>query len=94
MPLPEQPLKVSGLEYAELEGLDETICLDTEDGSSFSLNTTAVAMLDLCDGRRSYEEIAAIISDSSGAEKSQVLQDILIILEQFAELGLIYSEQE
>ena len=94
MPLPEKPLKVQGLEYAELEGLDETICLDTEDGSSFSLNTTAVALLDLCDGRRSHEEIAAIISDSSDAEKSQVLKDIQAILEQFTELGLVYSDQE
>jgi len=94
MPLPEQPVKVSGLEYAELEGLDETICLDTEDGSSFSLNATAIAVLDLCDGKRSHEDIAAIISDSSGAGKSQVLRDIRAILEQFAELGLIYSDQE
>ncbi len=91
MPLPERPLKIPGLEYAELEGLDETICLDPEDGSSFSLNTTAVTILDLCDGKRSLEDIADIICDSVGVEKSQPLKDIRTILEQFAELGLIYS---
>ncbi len=92
MSIPVKPLKVETLISEELEGLDEIVYVDTANDSSVSLNMTAVAVLDLCDGKRSPEDIAAVICDVSEAEKPQVMEDVRGILEQFTELGLIYSD--
>ncbi|PJC70499.1 MAG: hypothetical protein CO017_05085, partial [Zetaproteobacteria bacterium CG_4_8_14_3_um_filter_59_5] len=62
MPLPEHPEKIANLSSEELEGLDEVIYVRPDTGASFSLNLTAAAVLDLCDGKRSRTDIAGIIA--------------------------------
>jgi len=89
MPLPDHPLKIKGLEYAELEGLDEVICMEPVNTSSLALNTTALAVLDMCDGNHNVEDISRIICEVTGGESARVQKDVKAILGQFAEYGFI-----
>lgn len=92
MGIPDKPLKVETLESEELEGMDEVIYVDREDGNSFSLNLTAAAILELCDGSRGREEIIEMVRTQCHEEQGRVAQDIETILEEFAEYGIIYSD--
>jgi len=91
MPLPERPEKVEGLLSEELEGLDEVVYVQPEDGASFSLNPTASAILDLCNGQRSHDDLSAILHETVNADINQASADIESILAEFVEYGLIYA---
>lgn len=86
---PERPRKRSSLVREVLEGMDEVIYLDEETASNFALNATAAAVLELCDGTRTAEEIAALIAEATNAPPEDVLKDVRMILTEFAGYGLI-----
>lgn len=92
MEIPAKPLKVETLESEELEGMDEVIYVDREDGNSFSLNLTAAAILELCDGHRGKDEIVAMVREQCHEKQAHVAKDIEAILEEFAKYGIIYSD--
>lgn len=92
MGIPAKPQKVETLESEELEGMDEVIYVDREDGNSFSLNLTAAAILELCDGNRSKDEIVELVREQCHEKQARVAQDVEAILEEFAEYGIIYSD--
>jgi len=92
MPLPERPEKVEGLLSEELEGLDEVVFVRPEDGASFSLNPTAAAILDLCNGQRSHDDLVAILHDTVKVDIAEARADMELILAEFAEYGLIYVD--
>jgi len=92
MPLPANPLKIERLESEELEGMDEIIYVDSENGASFSLNMTAAAILDLCNGQRSLDDLAVILHDTVHADMQQARTDVEAILTEFSEHGLIYVD--
>lgn len=94
MPLPEYPEKIAGLDSEELDGLDEVIYVRTEDGASFSLNLTAAAVLDLCNGQRSCREIAAEIEEISVPGGQNIVADVEHIIEQFVDCGLVYADDD
>lgn len=85
----EKWLKRDDLVCEELEGMDEVAYLDPDDGSSFALNTTASAILELCDGKRTAGNIADIICAALPAERQQVLNEVHKTLEELAAYGLI-----
>ncbi len=87
--LPERPCCVEGLAFAELDGLDEVVCMEPESTSSLALNTTAWAVLKLCDGRHNVEEICRIICETTGGEASRVRADVMAILDRFVEHGFV-----
>lgn len=87
--VPEKPLKKEGLISEELEGMDEVIFVDDETGSNFSLNTVAAAVLELCDGTHSCEDIARILSETLKADREVALKDTHHILIEFVAYGLI-----
>ncbi|RME87311.1 MAG: PqqD family protein [Zetaproteobacteria bacterium] len=89
MSIPKRPKKREGLIREELEGVDEVIYLDEDTASNFAMNLTASAVLELCDGARTPEEIAQIIAEATGASLDEVYQDVRMILEEFAAYGLI-----
>jgi len=96
MSLPEFPERIESLSSEELEGLDEVIYVRSEDGASFSLNMTAASILELCDGRRSRDEIAHLLSDAlpagSAPEQVKISADVDVILTNFVDYGLIYTD--
>ncbi len=94
MPLPEYPLKVENLLCEELEGLDEVVYVQPEDGASFSLNPTAAAILDLCDGSRTADDLAAILHETLGASLEEARADVDAILAEFVDYGLIYMADD
>jgi len=87
-----KPLKIEGLVSEELEGLDEIIYVNAESGSSFSLNPTAAAVLDLCNGQRSHDDLATVLHDTMHVGMRQAMADVEAILAEFAGNGLIYVD--
>ena len=87
--VPERPRKRSGLVREELAGMDEVIYLDEETAANFALNATAAAVLELCDGSRTADEIAALIAEVTHAPLDDVVKDVRMILLEFAGYGLI-----
>ena len=52
------------------------------------LNRTAGQILDLCDGRRTSQDIAESIAQATGADRDQVGRDVDGMLAEFEKLGL------
>lgn len=55
------------------------------------LNDTGATIWGLLDGRRSVEQIAAVLAERHGAPPDQVLPDVIAFLEQLQERGLVHS---
>ncbi len=85
----EFPRKRDTLVSEDLEQMNEVLITDNADGSSFSLNLIAAAVLELCDGQHRPEDMASIISDTLKADPETVQRDVLAILEEFSAFGLL-----
>jgi len=83
------PQAKPGLEFEELEGLDEVVVIDGEGQRCVSLNLTAAAVLEMCDGAHTAQAIAVEISRASGAEVSQVEADVSALLAELKEHQLL-----
>ncbi len=90
--VPEKPIKRDGLTCEEMEGMDEVIFVDSETGSNFSVNLVAAAVLDLCDGNHTDEEIAGFLAESMNTDKQRALIDTQAILSEFAAYGVIQTD--
>jgi pyrroloquinoline quinone biosynthesis protein D len=55
----------------------------------FEPDTIAVAVLRLCDGARSVDDIAAALGRSYDADRAHILADILPMLQDLADKGVI-----
>jgi pyrroloquinoline quinone biosynthesis protein D len=55
----------------------------------FTPNASAVAILRLCDGKRSVEEIARTLAADYGAAESLLLGDVIRLLQQLADKGVL-----
>jgi pyrroloquinoline quinone biosynthesis protein D len=52
-------------------------------------NAVAVAVLRLCDGRRTVEEIAHALAADYSAPQSRILGDVIRLLQQLADKGVL-----
>jgi len=86
--IPEYPSKRPSLIGEELEGMDETIYVDAENGSHVSVNTIGAAILELCDGSHTVEQIIAIIIESVDGNPERIRKDTHNILLEFAAYGV------
>jgi len=87
--MPMYPKKIDNLISEELEGMDETIWVDTLNGTSFSLNAVASAILELCDGEHTDQDIAAIISETLSEKIEHVLVDTQGMIITFYRNGIL-----
>jgi pyrroloquinoline quinone biosynthesis protein D len=55
----------------------------------FTLDAIAVAVLQLCDGNRSVNAIAEELARTYSAPKERILTDILAMLQELADKGVI-----
>jgi pyrroloquinoline quinone biosynthesis protein D len=55
----------------------------------FTPDAIAVAVLRLCDGARSVEAIAAELAQTYNAPKEQILADIIVLLQELADKGVV-----
>ena len=77
-------------ECIELEELDDgCILYDTEEDKVHSLNITAASIWTCCDGQHSIKEIATIMEEGFRPKSKLVLDDIIIIIRDFSEKGLL-----
>lgn len=90
--VPEKPIKRDGLTCEEMEGMDEVIFVDSETGSNFSVNLVAAAVLDLCDGHHTDEDIADFLSKTMDTDRQRALIDTQAILSEFAAYGVIQTD--
>lgn len=57
----------------------------------FSPDAVAVAVLQLCDGARSTDDIAAELARSYAAPKAQILADVTAMLQDLADKGVVQA---
>jgi hypothetical protein len=76
----------------ELPGGD--VVLTTADGATaVILNATAQAIVELCDGERSVEEVARFVLELlPDATEAQVTADVVSLVDRLAALGLLDSK--
>jgi pyrroloquinoline quinone biosynthesis protein D len=55
----------------------------------FTPDAVAVAVLQLCDGKTSVEAIAVALEQTYNAPKERILQDILPMLQDLADRGVV-----
>jgi pyrroloquinoline quinone biosynthesis protein D len=68
-------------------GRDRWIILAPE--RVFNPDETAVAVLKLCDGQRSVNEIAAILSQEYQAPLEEITNDIVAMLQDLSDKGVV-----
>jgi pyrroloquinoline quinone biosynthesis protein D len=55
----------------------------------FSPDTIAVAVLQLCDGRSTVDDIAELLARAYNAPKAQISDDIVAMLQDLADKGVV-----
>ncbi|MDQ6950495.1 MAG: PqqD family protein [Mariprofundales bacterium] len=85
------PQAKPGLELEELEGIDEVVVIDGEGQRCVSLNLTAAAVLEMCDGKHTAQNIANEITQASGADSVQVEADVAALLAELTQYQLLES---
>jgi len=86
--IPEYPSKRPSLIGEELTGMDETIYVDAESGNHVSVNMIGAAILELCDGTHTADQITDIIIESVTGDADQIRKDTLNILLEFSAYGV------
>jgi len=86
--IPEYPTKRPSLIGEELTGMDETIYVDAETGSHVSVNVIGAAILELCDGSHTVDDITNIITQSVDGDAERIAKDTQNILLEFAAYGV------
>jgi len=83
----QKPRAAEKLEIRVVGG--ESLVHDQTNGKVHVLNSTAAKILELCDGSRSSDDIARLISDETHADMQLVAGDVAAIIRQFENLGLV-----
>jgi pyrroloquinoline quinone biosynthesis protein D len=55
----------------------------------FTPDAIAIAVLEMCDGARSVEAIAAELAETYNAPKERILADITALLQELADKGVV-----
>ena len=87
IPRPENPRRHESAN-AHVLGEEALLFLPGQD-QGFTLNHSAKAIWELCDGQHSPEEITHILSEQFSCEAETLLPDVTNTLDQLTELGLI-----
>lgn len=84
-----KPRAVDGLVAAVLPDGD-TVASVPASGSALILNGVGGAVLDLCDGQRSIEDIVSFLCDHlQGADRASVATDVAALIERLMAAGLV-----
>ncbi|MDR4495321.1 MAG: PqqD family protein [Nitrospirales bacterium] len=70
-----------------LEG--ETVLLNLDNGMYYSLNRVGTVIWELCDGRRTLQQILGEICERFEVEEGQAKQDLLVLSSQLLEQKLL-----
>ncbi|MDX8413953.1 MAG: PqqD family protein [Mariprofundales bacterium] len=83
------PQQQPNLAFEELEGVDEVIVINHDDNRCVSLNLTAAAVLEMCDGNHDSDAIATKLASAFEVELDQVRTDVETILTQLQQHQLL-----
>ena len=82
-----RPRQVAGIVTSEV--LDELVAYSPATSQAVSLNPSARAIWELCDGTRTVDEICAELAEAAGASVEVLRADVTSTLDRFRELGLV-----
>lgn len=71
----------------QVEG--DAVLLDIDSGQYFSLNDVGGMVWELCDGSRSVEDVAELVSSEFDVDTSAALSDAIELLETLVGAGLV-----
>lgn len=85
---PNQLPRRSGQVWVRREG-DEAAIYDPANGSLHRLNTSALAIWELCDGQMTLDELVAALVEVTGTDENSVTTDVLRTLDDLKRSGLV-----
>ena len=85
--MPTYPIATANLEVRQVG--DETIVHDYATDRIHVLNCTAGWVLNACDGSHTAQEIVHELATVTGTAETRVNEDVVQLLTQFADLGLV-----
>jgi radical SAM protein with 4Fe4S-binding SPASM domain len=88
------PVLKEDIFYAKIYNDTKVKIRNTTTEKDFSPNPATVALLDLCTGARSVDEIVGILSERSGEPAADLTKDVTAILAVLQDKGIITIQQE
>ena len=85
--VPNQPKRVDKLICEELEEQGAYVYIHEDDGTTITLNPTASAVFDMCDGQTTAEDMAKLLSETLGVDYNDALRDVRDILAELSGFG-------
>jgi len=89
--VPEKPKRIDKLICEELEDQGAYVYIHEEDGTTLTLNPTASAVFDMCDGETTAKMMATMISDTLDVPYEHAMRDVKAILEELSGFGFFDS---
>ncbi len=87
--VPVLPKQVKGLVCEEIVGENTYFYIHEKSGTTVTLNATASAILDMCDGQTSIEDMAKVLVETLDVGFDDALRDTRLILEELTGFGFI-----
>jgi pyrroloquinoline quinone biosynthesis protein D len=84
---PSSPSRMSGVQEHRLGG--EMLLYVPESQTAHALNSSAVAIWELCDGTLTIDEIAEELGPRVGRSGAALLPDVILTVTRLSELGLL-----
>jgi hypothetical protein len=85
--VPEKPQRIEQLVCEELEDQGSYVYIHEEDGTTMTLNPTASAIFDMCDGETTAEAMAEVLVDIFELPHDDALRDVKDILAELSGFG-------
>ncbi|MDX8383335.1 MAG: PqqD family protein [Ghiorsea sp.] len=85
--VPALPKQLANLVCEELEEQMQYVYINADDGTTMTLNATASAIFDMCDGNNSAEYMALVVSETLDVSQENALRDVHDILAELAGFG-------
>ena len=89
--VPNMPKRVEKLICEELEEQGAYVYIHEDDGTTITLNPTASAVFDMCDGQTTAEDMAKILSETLGVDYTNTLRDVREILTELSGFGFFQT---
>jgi len=89
--VPEFPKRVDRLVCEELEEMGSYVYIHEDNGTTVTLNPTASAVFDMCDGEHRAEDMAALIAETLGVEHAVALRDVNDVLAELSGFGFFQN---
>jgi len=89
--VPNMPKRVEKLICEELEEQGAYVYIHEDDGTTITLNPTASAVFDMCDGKTTAEDMAKLLSETLAVDYKNTLRDVQDILAELSGFGFFQA---